>query len=128
MSDGPTHFKKETLRLVAKGLRVPQHFTLQYTPWSNGAVERLGKALPGVFRTVSSELRIWPAEWPYVLALIQSAINNSQSPQRAGIPPVQALTGMDPFPLITTFYRSFAIVPGTFSDVMRERTLSKEKL
>lgn len=32
MSDGPTHFKNETIRMVAKGLKVPHHFTLPYCP------------------------------------------------------------------------------------------------
>lgn len=47
-SDGLTHFKNETIRLVSKGLKVPHHFTLPYTPRSNGAVlwkERLFEAL-----------------------------------------------------------------------------------
>lgn len=45
MSDGPTHFKNETGRLVANGLKTPQHFTLPDCPWSNGGVERLEKEL-----------------------------------------------------------------------------------
>lgn len=32
MSDGPTHFKNETLRLLSKGLKVRHHFTLPYFP------------------------------------------------------------------------------------------------
>lgn len=58
MRDGPTHFKNETLRLVAKGLQVPHHFTLPYSPWSNGAVERLGKEMLRFFRSVVSELQM----------------------------------------------------------------------
>lgn len=42
MSNGPTHFCTETVRFDCKGLKVPHHFTLPYTPRSNGAVERLG--------------------------------------------------------------------------------------
>ena len=45
MSDGPTHFKNETLRIVAKGLKFPHNFTLPYTPQSSSAVERLGKKI-----------------------------------------------------------------------------------
>lgn len=32
MSDGLTHFKNETVRLVLKDLKVPHHFTLSYCP------------------------------------------------------------------------------------------------
>lgn len=44
MSDGPTHFKNYTLFLVSRGLLTPHHFTLPCIPWSNGAVERLGRS------------------------------------------------------------------------------------
>ena len=58
MSDGPAHFKNETVRLLSRGLKVPHHFTLPYTPWSNGSIERLGKELLRVFRSVISELQM----------------------------------------------------------------------
>lgn len=38
MSDGPAHFKNETIRRLTKGLRTHHHFTLSYCPWSNGAI------------------------------------------------------------------------------------------
>lgn len=50
MSDGPTHFKNETIQIVAKGLPVPHHFTLACMPWSNGAVERSTLQIMRVFR------------------------------------------------------------------------------
>lgn len=43
MSDGPTHFDDETLRMVGKGLKTQNHFRLLSCPWSNDAVKRLGK-------------------------------------------------------------------------------------
>lgn len=82
MSDGPTHFKNEAVRLVSKGLKVPHHFTIPYCTWSNGAVVRLGKELVRTCRDILSELQIRPEEWPDVLLIIQSALNNAQSPQR----------------------------------------------
>lgn len=106
MSDGPTHFKNETIRLVCKGLRVPHHFTLPYSPWSNGGIERLGKELLRVFRATASELGMRTDEWPDLLPVVQSVINNSPSPQRHNIPPVTAFTGMPATPPISTFYRS----------------------
>ena len=50
VSDGPTHFRNDTMRLISKGLRVPHRFTFPYCPWSNGAIERLGKELLRVAR------------------------------------------------------------------------------
>lgn len=128
MSDGPTHFKNETVRRVAKGLKVPHHFTLPYTPWSNCAVERLGKELLRVFRSVSSELQTRPDEWPDLLPLVQSALNNAPSPQRANVSPVTAFTGMEATPPIATFIRSSTARPVSISDTQRERILNMEKL
>lgn len=45
MFDGQTHFKSETMRLLAKGLRSQHHFNLPYCLWSDGTVEPLGKKL-----------------------------------------------------------------------------------
>lgn len=53
ISDGPTHFRNETLRLLSKGLKVKHKFTLPYTPFCNGGVERLGKELIRIFRSIT---------------------------------------------------------------------------
>ena len=79
MSDGRTHFKNETVRSVTKGLKVPHHFTLLYSPCSNGAVESLGKELLRVFRSVISELQMGFKGWPDLLPVVQSALNNAPS-------------------------------------------------
>ena len=87
--------KNETVRLLTKGLKVPHHFTLPYTPWSNGSIERLGKELLRVFRSVISELRMRFEEWPDLVPLVQSAINNAPSPQRGGVAPITVFTCND---------------------------------
>lgn len=43
--DRPTQFKNDTIRLLAKGLRTSNYFSLPYCPWSNEAVKRLEKKL-----------------------------------------------------------------------------------
>lgn len=77
MSDGPTNFRNESLRLVSKGLNVPHHFTLAYTTLSNSSVERLGRELVRVFRSVLSELQIDFKESPDLVPLMKSALNQS---------------------------------------------------
>lgn len=76
MSDGPTHFRNETLRLVSKALHTLQNFTLPYFPWSNGAVERLGRELLRITREILSELQLRPDAWPDLLLIFQSALDN----------------------------------------------------
>lgn len=60
----------KTIRLVFTSLHFPLYFILLYIPWSNGAVERLGKEMLPVFRAVLSELRMHPSEWPDILPLV----------------------------------------------------------
>lgn len=98
MSDGPTYFKNETLRLVSKGLKVPHHFELPYFQCSDGTVERLAKEHLWTFRAVASELQIRPEEWVDLLPLSQSVLNNAPSPQRANLSPITSFTGMAPTP------------------------------
>lgn len=124
MSDGPSHFKNDTLRILAKGLRSPHHFTLPYCPWSNGAIERLGKELLRVARSLLSELQQRPSEWPQLVPLFQSAINNSPSPQRDNIAPITAFTGRQPSPPISTFLQSADSQPMTITETQRERAFN----
>lgn len=128
MSDGPTHFKNETVRLVAKGLRVPHHFTLPYTPWSNGGIERLGKEILRAFRAIASELRMRPEEWPDLLPFVQSVLNNTPSPHRGNICPIKAMTGLEPTPPIKTFYRSSTLACVSVPDIVQERAINSKRL
>lgn len=128
MSDHPTHFKNETIRLVAKGLKVPHHFTFPYSPCSNGAVERLGKELIRNCRAILSELCMQPEEWPDILPLIQSAPNNTPSPHRANVAPITAFRGDDQTPPIRTFLRTDTVQAVTVEEVTAERLINVEAL
>ena len=106
MSDGGSHFQNETLRIIAQKLRAKHHITLPYTPWSNGAIERLCKEVLRVFRALTSELRLEFQEWPDLVQVVQSVLNNSPSPQRRDIAPVTVFTGLPAKTPVTTFLRS----------------------
>lgn len=124
MSDGPTHFQNETIQMLAKGLRAQHHFTLPYCPWSNGAVERLGKELLRTARALLSELQLRQDEWPQLLPIFQSAINNSPSPQRNNVAPITAFTGRPSSPPISTFLRNSDAVPVTVTGAQREKAIN----
>lgn len=104
MSDGPMHFKKETVRLLTRGLSTLHNFTLPYFSWSNGAVERLGKELLRVARAILSELQLRPNEWLQLFPLFQSASNSSASPQRKAVAPITVFTGLHPYPQFRPFF------------------------
>ena len=121
MSDGPTKFKNKT---VTRGLKVPHHFTLPYTPLSNGAVSRLGNQLLRVFESIVSELQMKFSEGPDLLPLVQSALNNAPSPRRGNILPITGFLGRDPKPRIGTFLRTKNTETVTLEDSDRERMLN----
>lgn len=81
MSDGPTHLNNETVRLVSKFFKIPHHFYIPYSPWSYGAVERMGKELLLVLRSVCNELQIRPEEWTDLLPFVKSVLNVFSSSQ-----------------------------------------------
>lgn len=128
MSDGPTHFKYETILPLTKGLRVSHHFKFPYTPWGNGAIKRLGGKLLEVFRSILSELHMRPEEWMDLLPIFQSALNNAPSPQRLSVLPVTAFTGLQPTPLILAFIQSSTSASVTVTDVQRKRMFNIQSL
>lgn len=105
MSDGTSHLKNETLFLLAKELHTPHNFTLPYCLWYNGAVERLGKELFRITRSLLFELQQITDSWAQLVLVTQSVINNPRSLQRNGVAPIIAFTD-GPFP--HKFSSSFA--------------------
>lgn len=128
MSDGPTHFKNEVVHMVTKILKVPHHFTLPYCPWSNGAVERLGRELLRVLRSTLSELQMDHQEWPDLIPIVQSVLNNAPSPQRGNISPITAFMGREPTPPIQTFLRTSTSKPVSLTELQLESMMNVEEL
>jgi len=128
MSDGGSHFKNETVRELCKSLRVPHHFTLPYTPWSNGAVERTGKELLRIFRATCSELQLPFEDWPVLVPLIQSALNNAPSPQRRNLAPVTIFAGLQPSRPVSATIKASTGDFITFTDAQLERSLNLDEI
>lgn len=103
---GSKDFHNETVRMEAKGRRVPHHFTAPTFPWNNGAVERPGKELLRVFRSVKQEQNMSFPECLDLLPLVQSALNDAPSPKRGNISLITALLEREHSPLLRTFFRS----------------------
>lgn len=77
ISDGPTHLKNETIRLLVRGLRTHHRFELPYCPWSNGGIEQLEKESVRVARLLLFEVQLRQDGWPPLVPLIQSALEKS---------------------------------------------------
>lgn len=104
MYDGPTHFKNDCIRMLTKRINKPHHFTMPYTTWSNGGVERFGKELITVMWPMNGEPRWDFREWADLIRLAQIVINSLPSMERLSIWALTAFTGIHARPPIKTTY------------------------
>lgn len=128
ISDGPTLFRNESVRLASKALQTPHHFTLPYCPCSNGAVEHLGREVLRVGRALFSRLKLRPDQWPGLVPLFQSVINQSPSLQRGNIALVTAFTGLSPTTSISNFLSSKSARPVRVPEAVINRNLNGQQL
>jgi IS30 family transposase len=93
ISDRGSHFKNEVVQRVQKELKAKHHFTTANCPWSNGTIESACKQVIRAFRVVLSELKMYADEWPEVINMVQSVLNNSLSTRLNKRTPIQVFTG-----------------------------------
>jgi transposase InsO family protein len=93
ISDRDSPFKNEMVQRVQKELKAKHHFTTANCPWSNGTIESSCKQVIRAFRAVPSELKMYADEWPEVVNMVQSVLNNSLSTRLNKRTPMQLFTG-----------------------------------
>ena len=96
VSDQGSHFKNTVMTALRKSLAIKHHFTTAYTPWANGTVERVCREVLRAARALLSEFRMRRKQWPSVVKIIQSVLNNSPSKHRGNIAPLTGFTGRKP--------------------------------
>ena len=106
VSDQGSHFKNEVVSSIQEAFQAKHHFVLAYTPWANGTVESLCKQVLRGLRALSSQLRFPFSEWPCLVPVVQSILNNSPVPRLNGVAPLTALTGLQPTPPIASVARA----------------------
>ena len=99
VSDRGSHFKNTLIDKIRQNLRVHHHFTTAYTPFANGTVERVCRETLRVLRALLSEYRMPIAQWPDVVPVIQSAINNAPVRRLSKKTPNEAFLGRTAQPL-----------------------------
>lgn len=77
VTDQGSHFVNHTLKELTKEFRVQHHFTTAYSPWSNGSVERVCREVLCAFKSLLSEWKLAPNDWPCVTECTQSIINHA---------------------------------------------------
>ena len=106
------------------------HFTLAYTPWTNGTVEVVCRELLRAVRSLNSEFQLPLRCWPSVLPVVQSALNNAPLKRLCDRCPLTALTGLPqetPLRTIKTSKYNHARI-SSISEVRSRQTLQVKKL
>jgi hypothetical protein len=80
------------VRREQKELKAKHHVTTANCPWCNGTIESVCKQVIHAFGTVLSELK-YADEWPEVINMVQSVLNNSLSTRLKKRTPMQVFTG-----------------------------------
>lgn len=67
-------------------------------------------------------------EWPDLLPVVQSVLNNAPSPQRGDVAPIASFTGRKPSAPVKTFLRRSSSSPVTITDVQLKLAINTEEL
>ena len=132
VTDQGSHFVNRIVKELSSRLHVEHHFTVAYTPWANGTVERVNRDVLNTMRTLLSDFRLSRFEWPSLVSLVVSVINSSPSARLAGLSPVQVFLGRTPsHPLDFVFLptgKSFSDTPPSNDALLAHFTCLQKSL
>ena len=95
ISDQGSHFKNEIMRTLNTRLKGNHHFTVVYSPWANGGIERANKEMLRVLRVILLENKMEESQWPSLVPVVQAVLNHSPLDRLAGLAPVEVFTGLE---------------------------------
>ncbi|OWY97113.1 hypothetical protein PHMEG_00032440 [Phytophthora megakarya] len=75
-------------------LKSQQHFTLVYSPWINGSVERVNRDILHVLGAMTLEYKVSTKDWVYLVPLVQASLNHTVLSSLANRAPVELFTGL----------------------------------
>ncbi|ETV82011.1 hypothetical protein H257_05537 [Aphanomyces astaci] len=84
VSDSGSHFKNEQVSTLGRMFGVHHHFVTPHCPWANGTVEVVNQIVDRTLKTMCSEMRLQPGDWPGVLLIVQSALNQQSADRLDG--------------------------------------------
>ena len=94
VTDQGSHFINETLEELSMLRKMQHHIVVAYSPNANGTVERVNRELLARLRALLDEADLEETNWPYLLPIVQHAINHSPSTRLGNQAPFTALTAM----------------------------------
>ena len=100
VSDNGSHFKNEVVAELSRRLKTHQRFTIAYSPWINGSIERINRDVLQVLRVMLMEYKVSHHDWVYLVPLVQASLNHTKVPSLDNHAPVEVFTGLPcPSPL-----------------------------
>ena len=104
VSDQGPHFKNLVIDAVRRATKVQHHFVTPYAPWANGYVERVNREILRVLRALISENMMSLEDWPFLVTIVQSVINQTPTERLGNHSPVQVMTGLIPDHVLDTCF------------------------
>jgi hypothetical protein len=101
VSDSGSHFKNEVITKMGRLFGAHHHFVTPHCPWANGTVEVVNRVIVRTLKVLCSEMRLNSTDWPKLLPLVQSALNQQPADRLDGIAPTTAFTGLPATPPLT---------------------------
>ena len=102
VSDQGSHFKNIVMKELADVHKIKHHFTVAYSPWTNGTVESCMKDIQAANRCLQSELKLGPQDRLLITGMIQTSLNEAPL-ARLGTrgdgtyhTPLKVITGLKP--------------------------------
>ena len=96
VSDQGSHFTAEVISDLTRLRSMEHHLVTAYTPQANGTIERANRTIISITRAVLSEAQIGSENWPYLMPIVQHAINHARTERNDGLAPITVLLGQDP--------------------------------
>jgi hypothetical protein len=107
ISDNGSHFTSEVINELCKRLKCKQSFTIAYSPWINGSIERLNRDVLTVLRALLLEYKLHTHDWPSLIPTVQASLNHTALPSLGNHAPMELFTGLPrPSPLHDAFLLS----------------------
>jgi Integrase core domain len=128
ISDRGSHFKDEVVQLEQKELKAKHHFTTANCPWSNDTIESACKQVIRAFRAVLPELNMYADEWPEVVNMVQSVLNNSLSTRLNKRTPMQIFAGHAETTQLALMLKDNVLVNAPLDFIKAQKLMEVEKL
>ena len=96
VTDNGSHFSNRIMRDLARRTNFEHTFTVAYSPWTNGAGERINSEILKTMKALMSQYQLHESEWPKLLPHVMYAINNRPLPSRENLTANQIFLAKNP--------------------------------